>query len=70
MLTYSFQDRNGESLYEYLYTRIKEDILSGRLKAGEKLPSKRSLAENLDIWSRFSTALSKFFEKSVEKNVD
>ena len=49
MLTYSFQDRNGESLYEYLYTRIKEDILSGRLKAGEKLPSKRALAENLDI---------------------
>ena len=49
MLTYSFQDRNGESLYEYLYTRIKEDILSGRLKSGEKLPSKRSLAENLNI---------------------
>lgn len=49
MLTYSFQDRKGESLYEYLYNRIKEDILSGRLTAGEKLPSKRSLAQNLNI---------------------
>lgn len=49
MLTYSFSERKGESLYEYLYSRIKEDILSGRLKAGEKLPSKRSLAENLSI---------------------
>ena len=49
MLTYSFQDRKGESLYEYLYGRIKEDILSGRLPAGERLPSKRVLAENLNI---------------------
>ena len=49
MLTYSFSDRKGESLYEYLYSRIKDDILSGRLRAGEKLPSKRSLAQNLNI---------------------
>lgn len=49
MLTYSFSDRKGESLYEYLYSRIKDDILSGRLAADEKLPSKRSLAQNLNI---------------------
>ena len=49
MLTYSFSERNGKSLYEYLYSRIKEDILSGRLSADEKLPSKRSLAQNLNI---------------------
>lgn len=49
MLTYSFSERNGKSLYEHLYSRIKEDILSGRLAADEKLPSKRSLAQNLDI---------------------
>lgn len=49
MLTYSFSDRKGKSLYEYLYSRIKEDILSGRLTADEKLPSKRSLAQNLNI---------------------
>ncbi len=49
MLTYSFSERKGESLYEYLYKCIKEDILSGRLRAEEKLPSKRSLAQNLNI---------------------
>lgn len=49
MLTYSFEGRKNESLYEYLYKMIKQDILSGRLLHGEKLPSKRALAENLDI---------------------
>lgn len=49
MLTYSFENRNGMSLYEYLYTCIKEDILSFRLAPDERLPSKRALAKNLDI---------------------
>lgn len=49
MLTYSFENRNGMSLYEHLYTCIKKDILSFRLAPDEKLPSKRSLAKNLDI---------------------
>lgn len=49
MLTYSFENRNGMSLYEYLYTCIKEDILAFRLAPEEKLPSKRALAKHLDI---------------------
>lgn len=49
MLTYSFEKRGNDSLYEYLYKRIKEDILSGTLTADEKLPSKRNLAKHLDI---------------------
>ncbi len=49
MLTYSFENRGKESLYEYLYKRIKADISSGRLKPEEKLPSKRALAEHLNI---------------------
>lgn len=49
MLTYSFQDMEGDSLYEYLYRRIREDILEGRIRAGEKLPSKRSFAKNLGV---------------------
>ena len=49
MLTYSFENRKGLSLYEYLYSCIKEDILSFRLAPDEKLPSKRALAKNLDI---------------------
>ena len=49
MLTYTFSKTDGVSLYEQLYRHIKEDILAGRLAAGEKLPSKRTLAEHLKL---------------------
>ena len=49
MLTYSLEDRGGLPLYEYLYRRIRRDILEGKLAAGERLPSKRALAEHLQI---------------------
>lgn len=49
MLTYTFEKHSGVSLYEQLYRHIKEDILSGRLAAGEKLPSKRTLSGHLEV---------------------
>lgn len=49
MLTYSLEERGGLPLYEYLYQRIRRDILDGTLAAGERLPSKRALAEHLQI---------------------
>lgn len=49
MLTYNFEKRGKQSLYEYLYNCVKEDILSGKIKAGEKLPSKREMAKNHNI---------------------
>ena len=49
MLTYSFENRNGESLYGHLYQCIKKDILSGALAPGTKLPSKRSFADHLGV---------------------
>lgn len=49
MLTYPLDERGHERKYEYLYRRIKEDILSGAISAGERLPSKRALAEHLGI---------------------
>ena len=49
MLTYSFENKGSDSLYEYLYKQIKNDILSFILSAGEKLPSKRALAKHLSI---------------------
>lgn len=49
MLTYSFTDISATPLYAHLYGCIKNDILSGALKAGMQLPSKRSLAKNLNI---------------------
>ena len=48
MLTYDLDRRGKLARYDYLYRCVKEDILSGRLKAGEKLPSKRSLAAHLE----------------------
>ena len=49
MLTYELKKSPGVPLYEALYRAIREDILSGKLAAGEKLPSKRALAENLEV---------------------
>ena len=49
MLTYNFADSGSDPLYEFLYKCIKNDIISGKIKPGEKLPSKRSFAKNLGI---------------------
>ena len=49
MLTYSFEDRGKDTLYEYLYKQIKKDIISQKLDPQEKLPSKRALAKHLSI---------------------
>ncbi len=49
MLTYAMNQRDDKSKYYYLYSAIKEDILSGTLQKNEKLPSKRSLAEHLGV---------------------
>ncbi len=46
MLTYDLSDKNK---YYALYRAIRGDILSGNLKHGDKLPSKRSLAEHLGV---------------------
>lgn len=49
MLTYSFENIDSESMYEHLYRCIKQDILQEKLRAGEKLPSKRAFAKNLGV---------------------
>ena len=49
MLTYSFENIDTESMYEHLYRCIKQDILQKKLRAGEKLPSKRTFAKNLGV---------------------
>ena len=45
MRTYDFENITIP-LYEHIYKCIKEDIINGVFLAGEKLPSKRSFAEN------------------------
>ena len=49
MLTYTLKKEPGIPLYEALYRCIRDDIVSGRLAAGEKLPSKRALSANLKV---------------------
>ena len=49
MLTYELKKKPGLPLYEALYRCIRQDILDGKLQPGEKLPSKRALAEHLEL---------------------
>ena len=49
MLTYELKKAPGVPLYEALYRCIRGDILSGALAPGERLPSKRALAQNLEV---------------------
>ncbi len=49
MLTYELKKSPGVPLYEALYRCIRGDILSGNLRPGEKLPSKRALAQHLEV---------------------
>ena len=49
MLTYELKKAPGVPLYEALYRCIRGDILSGKLSAGEKLPSKRALSSHLEV---------------------
>ncbi|MGN1061270.1 MAG: PLP-dependent aminotransferase family protein [Candidatus Coproplasma sp.] len=46
MLTYQLDEKNK---YYSLYYNIREDILHGNLKAGERLPGKRTLAKHLAV---------------------
>ncbi|MCR5771659.1 MAG: PLP-dependent aminotransferase family protein [Butyrivibrio sp.] len=42
---YDVEKRGNRPIYEYLYMCIRDDIVSGRIKKGEKLLSKRRLAQ-------------------------
>lgn len=46
MLNYDLDEKNK---YYSLYVHIRDDILSGKLKSGYRLPSKRAMAENLTV---------------------
>lgn len=48
MLTYDLEQATGP-LYQYIYKCLKDDIMTGGLQAGDKLPSKRTFARNHGI---------------------
>lgn len=49
MRTYHLDAAAKAPLYEQLYRAIRQDIMTGALAGGERLPSKRRLAEHLKI---------------------
>ena len=48
MITPLLNSQDKKPLYEQLYEYIKEEIRSGRLASGERLPSKRTLAAHTE----------------------
>ena len=48
-MLYPLENRGNHPIYEYLYNCIKNDILTGKIKPGEKLPSKREMAKSHGI---------------------
>lgn len=42
-------NKSGTPIYDQIYTKLKEQILNGTLKANEMLPSIRGLAKDLRI---------------------
>lgn len=48
-MTFQLRTDGGSRLYEQIYEHIKMEIREGKLLAGEKLPSTRSLAEYLQV---------------------
>ena len=72
MLTYELKKAPGVPLYEALYRCIRADILSGKLAPGQKLPSKRALAANLEVSKitvegAYDQLLAEGFIRSQEK---
>ena len=72
MLTYELKKSPSVPLYEALYRCIRDDILSGKLAPGEKLPSKRSLADHLEVSkvtveTAYSQLLAEGYLRSAEK---
>ena len=49
MFTYRMEDRGKKKKADYLYEEIRKEILGGTIRSGEKLPSKRVLAEHLGV---------------------
>ena len=48
-MKYRIEKHGGESAYLQLYKQLRQDIVGGVLPPGSKLPSKRLLAEELEI---------------------
>lgn len=60
-------------LYEQLYELLRDDILSGRIVEGKKLPSKRTLADHLQVSlitveNAYSQLIAEGYVRSVQRS--
>lgn len=72
-LTFRLDAENKLPLYEQLLRYIKEEIQRGRIREGEKLPSKRSLCQHLHISrvtveTAYGVLLAEGYIRSVPKS--
>ena len=72
MITISFEKRGTMGLCEFLSKNLKEQIANGTLCSGTKMPSKRSLAQNLGVsvitvQNAYANLISEGYLFSVEK---
>ena len=72
MITLDFENRGSLGLCDFLCRSIREQILSKKIRSGEKLPSKRALAEHLNIstitvQNAYSRLISEGYILSEEK---
>ena len=49
MIYINIDRHGGDSLTKQIYRSLKESILSGNLKQGEKLPPSREMAKDLNV---------------------
>ena len=72
MISYDLSKRGSKPRYLYLYTRIRKDIASGRLRPDERMPSKRQFASVLGVsvntvMAAYDLLVSEGFLYTVEK---
>lgn len=72
MITYMLDGINGDSLYEKLYAAIKRDISKRSFSPGERLPSKRQLAQELGVSvitveSAYSQLIAEGYVRTIPK---
>ena len=72
MYRYKLVGQNDKPVYELLYEYIRNDILTGKLVSGDRLPSKRNMASDngisvTTVVNAYNQLLMEGYIKSFEK---
>lgn len=73
MMVVDLKKRGKKPIYEFLYEFIKSEIVSGRIKGGEKLPSRRQMAQDngiaeITVASAYAQLITEGYIESREKS--